>query len=149
MIRAFICKWSLVDNNTRVMHPILAWFEANEATAPAATLSMHYPDADQDGVPDKPYVLVLVEGPPEIEQLDNLAQTWMLPPWRFSKPVSELTTVQRGAILTKIDNAGIPRSHFAGVETYGDFLKKVAKYFCVSHSGFGGHYEVNKDADFE
>lgn len=131
------------------MHPILQWFEDNEATAPEAVLSMHYPDAKADGTPDKPFVLVIVESQsPNVEQLDNLADTWMLPPWRFSKPVSELSAAQRGAILTKIDNAGIPRSHFAGVQTYGDFLKLVAKYFSMSHGGFGRHYETGKDEDF-
>ena len=148
MIRAFICKWSLVENDSRVMHPILQWFEDNEATAPQAVLSMHYPDADLDGKPDKAFVLVLVEGPSQIENLDNLAQTWMLPAWRFSKPASELTTNQKEAILLKIDNAGIPRSHFAGVATYGQFLKRIAVYFSFNHSGFGGHYEQGKDEDF-
>lgn len=147
MIRAFICKWSLTGN--RVIHPILEWFEANEGTAPPAVLSMHYPDADVDGKPDGPYVLVLVQSPsPNVEQLGNLAQTWMLPAWRFSKPVSELTAAQREAILSKIDNAGIPRSYFAGVQTYGQFLKKIAQYFIPNFTGFGDHIEVAADEDF-
>jgi len=145
MIRAFITTWSGVKGGT-VSNPIIDYVD----TLPNMGIicSMHYPDTDADGLPDKPRVLVIVEGPPAIENLNNLAGVKMLPAYRFSKPISEIPQNVIDTVKSAIVNEGIPLSALSGIVVYGDFLKKIARYFNASHAGFG-RYETVNDLDFE
>lgn len=142
-------------------NPIQSWIESNNTPdSPLGLnviLSMHYPDADADGLPDKPRVLVLAWQPTgatttngqNIEDLSALSGVYMLPAYRFQKPISEIPQAVKDEVKTRLQNNGIPLSALSGIEVYGDFLRKVAKYFSVSHQGFGRHVEVDSDLEFE
>lgn len=157
MYRAFVCTWS-GSAGGRITHPILEWLENPSNDPPFEVVcSMHYPDADVNGVPDKPEVLVLVWQPTgavdslgrNIEFLDTLAGVYMIPAYRLSKPVSEIPQPVKNDILNKLQAKGIPKSTFNDVVVYRDFLKKIAKYFKVGHIGFGNHIEIDADLEFE
>lgn len=150
MIRAFITTWS-GEAGGRVTNPIVEYVDQvdPQVLTQPVICSMHYPDADENGLPDKDKVLVIVQGGPEIENLNNLQGVRMLPAYRFQKPVSEIPQNVRNAIISAVENEGIPRSALAGIEVYGDFLKKVARYFNVNHQGFGRHIELDVEAEFE
>lgn len=138
MIRAFISTWSQVDG--AIAHPILGYVDTPPANPILFTCRMFFPDADQDGLPDKLRVLVIVigdAGETRVEELKNLAGVKMLPAYPFQKPISEIPQGAKDAIKTAIVNEGIPLSALSGVVVYGDFLKKVAKYFSAGHRGFG------------
>ena len=133
MIRAFITTWSIVDNH--VVNPIVDYVDTLSLAEPI-TCNMYYPDADANGIPDKPYVLVIVKGPVGIEQLKNLAGVKMIPAYGFNTPVSEIPSAVKTAIKDEMVSKGVPLSAFADVVVYGDFLKRLAKYFSVGFNNF-------------
>jgi len=152
MIRVFITAWSHVGNE--ITNPIRDYIMAQGAagTPLPVIASMCYPDRDINGIPDKPQVLVFVEGPAtfnghNLEDFQNLAGVVMIPPYTFDTLISTISTTTVNQIKTYITNQGIPLSALSGVVTWGDFLKKVAKYFSVNFQSFG-QYETIKSADF-
>jgi len=152
MIRAFITSWSQsgIDITNPIRDYILA--QAAAGTPLPVTASMFYPDADLNGIPDKPQVLVLVEGPAtfgghSLEDFQNLSGVVLIPPYTFGTLISSIPTTTVNNIKTYITNQGIPLSALSGVVTWGDVLKKVASYFSVNFQGFG-NYETTKAADF-
>jgi|GEM_PF-3697158 len=149
MIRAFISTWQLVGD--QVTNPIVDYVDTlppAQTVAERIICSMHYPDADANGLPDKNRVLVIVEGPITIEGLAQLPGVKMLPAYRFRKPIGEIPAAVRHAIKTQLQAEGIPLSALSGIRVYGDFLRAVARYFNTSHSGFGRHIEINREAEF-
>jgi len=143
-IRAFISTWSLAGD--RIENPIVDYVD----TLPnqGIVCNMYYPDADGNGIPDKDRVLIIVRGPKvTIETIKDLTGVKMLPAYRFDKPISEIPQNVKNAIKTAITNEGIPLSALSGLVVYGDFMKKVARYFSVNHKGFG-HYETELAGDF-
>lgn len=145
MIRAFIATWQLIPERMEVINPIAEYI--GTANSPVSRVSMYYPDTDGNGLPDKNRVLVLVEGPPEIEQLVALQGVKMLPAYRFGKPISDIPSPVKTAVLNTLEAEGIPRAAMAGVEVYGDFIRKVAQYFSPAFKSFGP-YESSRDEEF-
>lgn len=148
MIRAFITTWNienLPNGQKQVNNPIVDYVDT--LTNVKIRCSMFYPSRNPDGSVSKNRVLILVDGPPQIEQLANLAGVRMLPAYRFQKPISEIPQNVRDSIKTAIVNEGVPLSALSGIVVYGDFLSKVAKYFNVDFVGFGGR-ETSQDGDF-
>ena len=143
MIRAFITTWSVVANY--VHNPIVDYVDT--LTDMGIVCDMHYPDADQNGIPDRDRVLIIVQGPPQIENLNAIQGVRMLPAYRFQKPLSEIPENIKQAIKAAIVAEGIPLSALFGMVVYGDFLKKVARYFNASHKGFG-MLETEREAEF-
>jgi len=144
IIRAFLSTWSGVKGGD-VITPIHSYLENRTELV---TCWMHWPDANTDGLPDKNRVLVIVRGPLIIEQLGNLVGVKMLPAYRFDKPISEIPQAIKDVIKTAIVAEGIPLSALAGIEVYGDFMRKVAKYFNPNHKGFGSFIEVDLAGEF-
>lgn len=152
MIRAFISTWGLVDN--KLTTPILLKFnemnqEAFDNNLPIKkiTCSMHWPDSDRDGIPNKNRVLTLVESPDDIQFFRQLIGVKMLPAYRFQKPISEIPSTIKQNIKDILVIEGIPLTTLIGIKTYGDFLKQIARYFNINHTGFG-FLEILKEADF-
>lgn len=157
MIRAFICGWSVDETEgRRITNPILSYLESHDIEIPAE-ISFHYAPPAENGEPGKPLVLVIARqesgvtnrNGQNIEALGNLSGVYMLPAYRFSKPITEIPANVRNGIRDTIVQKGIPLSALSGMEIYGDFLLKVAKYFDVNHAGFGRHYELEADTEFD
>lgn len=166
-IRAYITKWWVTDPDgvkigvanrptpaelasypsRQIQHPILQWVDNNPAVS--VELSMHFPDADADGLPDKDYLLVLVHSPAEIPALATLPDVWAFSSQRFDREVAGMTEGQRNAGFAVSDQAGVPRNVLAGSRTCGEFLKRIAKYLQPAHQGFGRHIEIDRAGEFE
>jgi len=149
-IRAFVTTWSVDDlpNGQRQIHnPIVDYIDAN-VTEPI-TCSMHYPDADNAGLPNRNRVLILVRSTvipvATLDSLGNLTGVKLIPPYRFNKPISEIPDNVVQGIKDAIVAEGIPLSALAGMTIYGDFYRKIAKYFNVSHSGFGNYEALSSE----
>lgn len=148
MYRAFVSTWSGVAGG-HITTPIQD-FIGDSDLGMRLILRMYWPDKDGNGLPDRGLVLTVAWQPdgattPQgqtIEDFGNLAGVYMLPAYRFAKPVSEIPQAVKEDILTKLENRGIPRSTFSGVEVYGDFLRKVAKYFQVNFADFDSTLKV-------
>lgn len=152
MIRAFITTWTLSGNE--ITNPIRDYIltQATAGTPLPVTANMFYPDADLNGFPDKPQVLVLVEGPATfgthtLDDFKNLTGVVEIPPYSFDMLIADIPTTTVNQIKTYLTNQGIPLSALSGVVIWGDFLKKVAKYFSIGFQSFG-IYETLKSADF-
>lgn len=159
MLRAFITTWSAIDlgsGRRRITNPISSYVESNDIGL-TVTCSMFYPDRDLNGLPDKSRILVIAHQPtgatnPQgqtIEAFGNLAGVYMLPAYRFQKPIAEIPQNVKNDVLAKLELEGIPASAVSGLTVYGDFLKKLAKYFQVNHAGFGSHIEFDAELEFE
>jgi len=154
VIRAFLTTWS-GEAGGHTSNPILDWIEANDPRGLPIQCTMHWPSfrAD-DGLPDKARVLVVVQQPTgrtdsmgrTIEAFAGLPGVYMVPAYRFGKPVTEIPSNVRQAIRDKLVAEGIPLSALDGIEVYGDFLRKVAKYLAANHTGFGRLEQ--RDAEF-
>lgn len=159
MLRAFITTWSAVDSGNgrrRIVNPISNYIESTDIGL-TVTCSVHYPDRDIDGLPDKNRVLAIVwqqtgatngQGQ-NIESFASLPGVYMLPAFRFTKPIEEIPQSVRDTIIARLQTEGIPISALADIAVYGDFLKKIVKYFQTNFDTFGAHIENESDIEFE
>lgn len=148
MIRAFICPWELIAAESRITHPIVEQGES-VVTGPFVC-SMFYPDADADGLPDGPHVLVLVEGDSvTIEALDSLEGVYMFPPHPFDTPLDQVPQAIKDEVVALcVQENWMPTEPlFTVAQTYGDCLKLMAKHFQSGFVSFG-KYEVERAAEF-
>lgn len=138
MIRAFICTWSsepLPGGFRQIHNPIVDHVVANNISG--VTCSMHYADADANGLPDKPRVLVMVEGPAVIETFANLAGVRMLPNVSFNTPADSIPQAIIDEVVAGLVAEGVPSNALNVPVKYGDILRDVARYLSPSHAGFG------------
>lgn len=126
-IRAFLTTWSLIDG---VIHnPIVDHID----TQPDMGIipSMIYGDADSNGLPDKPTVMVVVESTQVdghmLETLKNVEGVTLIPGMRPDKTMSKIPPSVAGDIDGLAAQFGIPHSVVTGATTYAQFLAGVAK----------------------
>ncbi len=145
MIRAFVTGWQLVGN--QVLNPIVEQGES-VVSGPFAC-SMVYPDADANGLPDGPHVLIFVESDsPTIEDLDTLDGVYMFPPHAFDTPLADVPQSTKDEVLGLCASEGwMPTAPLFTAQTYGDCLKLLASHFQAGFTSFG-RYEVEKAAEF-
>ena len=148
MIRAFITSWIYIPEESRVTHSIAEVYDAVCPNVPA-TISMFYPDADANGLPDGPHVLIFIESEsPAIEQLDTLDGVYMFPPHSFNAPMADVSQAVKDEVLTLCSvNNWMPVDPLFTAETYGDCLRLLAKSFQIGFVSFG-KYEVERAAEF-
>lgn len=126
-IRAFLTTWTLVDGE--IHNPIVDHID----TQPNMGLicSMIYGDADGNGLPDKPTVMVIVESTQiagqAIEVLKNVEGVTLIPGQRPDKHMASLPPSVASDIDGLAAQYGIPRSVVTGATTYAQFLAGVAK----------------------
>lgn len=140
MIRAFICGWEFIPERMCVTNPFV------ELGVPC---SMIYPDADADGLPDGPHVLVFVKADGvDTDALNALDGVYMFPPHPFDMPMSEVSQAVKDEVLGLcVANNWMPAEPLFTAQTYGDCLKLLAAHFQSGFVGFGV-YEVERAAEF-
>lgn len=146
-IRAFLTTWSLVGNE--IHNPIIDHVDTQPNMG--IILSMTYPDADANGIPDKPVVLVLVESNqvagPVLEQLKNVDGVTLIPGQRPDKRMSTIAPSVRNDIDGLVALHKLPQSVVTGATTYGDFLGSISRY--VSPNAVGvQRYIALRPAEF-
>lgn len=146
-IRAFISSWQLVDGE--IHNPILDHVDTQADMG--ITLSMIYPDADANGLPDKPVVLVLAESHqvpgPVLEQLGNLDGVDLVPPQRPNKRINTLPAAARADLEALVSRHKIPQAVVTGATTIGDALAAIEKHLAPSSNGVA-RYLVQRAAEF-
>ncbi len=140
-IRAFLSTWSLVDDE--IHNPIVDHIDTQPDMG--ITCSMIYPDADVNGLPDKPMVLILVESQqvhgPVLEQLKNLDGVTLIPGQRPDKKMNSLPPSVANDIDGVVSSFGIPRSVVTGATAYSDFLGGIAKYVSPNSTGLSQYIQ--------
>lgn len=148
-IRAFITTWSL--DTGAVTNPITAFIDARGETRQLELLT-YAPSTTIDGVPDKNRLLVILRSTEiqasELEQLGALSGVRLVPPFPFSTPIADIPAAIRLGIRNAILAEGIPLEALANINTWGDFLRRVAKYFNVSFNNFGRSLEIDLADEF-
>lgn len=146
-IRAFITNWSLVNGS--VTNPILDHLDTQPDMG--ITLSMIYPDANADGLPDKPLVLVMAEsdrvGGGVLESLKNLAGVTLIPGARHDKHIATLPPSAKADIDGLASAFKIPASVVTGSTTMSDLIGGIEKYICPNSNGVA-HYLATRPAEF-
>ena len=142
-IRAFITTWSL--NGNRVENPIVNYVDT--LPAQGITCSMYYPDADQNGLPDKNFLIVLMRSDQltgaELETIGAAAGALVIDAQTYNKQLSSLNNGQQNKYKNLITNQGAPISIWDNSVTFGDLLVNYIKYLNPSFQGFGDHYTTN------
>ena len=148
MNRVFISTW--FNDSNHIRNPIVEYLDTqpplNEGD-PRITCNMFYADADNNGIPDKARVLVVVQNCENyVTQISALTGVTMLPAYRLTKPISEIPANVKNAVKTKLTNWGMPLSILSGAVTYGDVIHLAMQHFSITNSvDFFNQF----DADFE
>ena len=145
--RAFITTWSVVGDSVET--PIsLHLTESNETRH--VELVNYSPSRTGAGLPDKSRMLVIVRSTEipaiELEQLNDLRGVRLIPSYAFDRPLAEIPSAE--GITDKIVAEDIPLSAMTKMQTWGDHLKRVAKYLDADFSHFG-NLETTLAKEFE
>lgn len=140
-IRAFITTWSLIDSE--IHNPIVDHIDTQPDMG--IICSMIYPDADSNGLPDKPMVLILVESQQvdghALEQLKNLNGVTLVPGIRPDKRMASIPPSVSSDIDGLVNAFGIPKSVVTGANNYSDFLGGISKYISPNNSGLASYIQ--------
>jgi len=107
-------------------------------------VAMFYGDADGNGLPDFPLVLVLVYSKnytgAQIETIaSNVAGVHLVPPLRWTYPLSDIPLAKLQAARTYLNNNGIDTSALTLSNTYGDLVKLIVQAIAPAHA----HGKIN------
>ena len=143
MIRVYLSTWELRyaisgDEDSRfIWHPIPEAVGQLPELPPGTPRDQRvrwfaeYPDADSDGQPDGPSVLVFVAGPDIPDSIAALPEVTQLPPFDLSDLVENMDPVVVADVITAIGRHGIPYPTVAGVRTAGELLDRILGQFRV------------------
>lgn len=135
MIRIFLSTWSL-DGNT-IRNPVVDYVDSQPNLG--ITCMMYYPDADQDGLPDKSFVIVVMRSVTHdisgiANDLNSQPGVKLIPPGKLSTPLSSLTNPQRKYVRDLLTSYGIPLSAVDAATTVGELLRMVVRYASSGHN---------------
>ena len=146
-IRAFLTTWQLIGSD--IHNPIIDHIDSQPDLGIIA--SMIYPDADANGLPDKPLVLILVESQQVpgavLEQLRNLAGVTLIPSARPDKPIATLPPSAKSDLDGLAAAHGIPQSAINNAATLGEALTNIEKYIAPNSNGVA-RYLAARPAEF-
>lgn len=133
--RIFLCPWTGVAGGT-VSNPVHDYVGT---TANQGFVAMYYGDADNNGLPDYPLVLVLVYSSnftgAQIENnvAANVPAAHLIPPIPWNTVLSSIPTAKLQAAQTYLANNGIDTSSLTLQNTYGDLVKRVVNTIAPLH----------------
>lgn len=134
MTRIFLSTWSLVGNE--IHNPVVDYVD----TLPnmGITCMMFYPDADQNGLPDKAFVIVVMRSTTHdisalASDLNNVTGVKLIPPKKLSTTLASLTTAQRKYVRDLLESYGIPLSAVDAATTVAELLRMTVQYASSGH----------------
>ena len=137
MIRVYISSWELRTDEAGggyVWNPITDAMESLP-TLPAETprdqrnsARLLYPDADADGKPDGPTVMIIARGP-NAEDYQGLPGVDMLPPFDLSTAISSIPQPTVDSVVAMLADHGIPFPVIEGTATAGELLDRIVGSF--------------------
>ena len=114
--------------------------------------SMVYPDADADGLPDGPNMLVIVESQQatgaQLAQLNDLPGVRMIPAHRINDSVDTLTGAQKTRIKDRLLEFDVPLTTIQSFVTVGDIFREVEKHINPNAGGLF-KYVLDRASEFE
>lgn len=147
MIRAFLTTWSLriSAEGMRVVNPVLDYLDANTLSA-SVRASYHYADADQDGKPDHPFLVVVVDSDaPEMEDvLGALDGVMLSPPHALNKRTQDVPQPDKDRANGALAAAGFVSrvDNFPDVQSV---VYAVMREINPKFQGFGTRYEARAE----
>lgn len=123
-VRLYVHRW--IDGD-----PIIDLIEANGLQV--MSTSKQVSQCGDQGVPVIPIVCVRVRGDVAVlDQLDGLVAdspiVYRIPRYRMDKLISTIPVGTRNAIISKINEHGIPLNWFSGCVTWRDFLTRLLQW---------------------
>lgn len=135
MIRVFLTTWSvqagvLVHGLTGVIDSV----PDQQLVPPTERFRARLlsPDADADGLPDQPSVMLIINGDSTIEAWAELPGVDMLPPFALNQLIADIPTATVGAVIAALESHGIPYPAVQGSATAGDLLDRIIAYYRVT-----------------
>lgn len=148
IIRLFLTSWFIFQSS--VYNPISQYIEDTENAGgyvpPFEFMQNYYPSALSNGQPNKPLVLVMIKGSTDIEQFDNIPGVYMIPPSRYSQP---LTSGMRKKFQAVSDSFGVPSALIDSATTQGEAITAVMRYLEPASTGLPLDFTTDNDALFE
>lgn len=135
-IRAYFCFWSLDGNN--VTNPIRDLLITEPGITGFQWAAYHYPAAGLDGLPVKPFCMVLVKST-DFTAINAIPDVDKFPVLDLNTPINDIPSLKNAAINLLKNKYEVPLARFADCVTWKDVAHVVLKYFDVNFRTLGDH----------
>jgi len=132
IMRVFISAWELKDG--AIAHSLTDAIDSlpNESLVPVDErfrCRFLYPDSDQDGLPDKPSIMMIVKWNKGLDAWGELPGVDMLPPFDLRTLIADIPEETINEVITMLGNHGVPYPAIEGSATAGELLDKIIAYY--------------------